>query len=162
MCIRDSTPAELIPVVGKNAAALCQLIHYRTRNSKIESGGKSWLVLSAEKVAETLRCSVRTVQRAIACLRAHGLIHTTRLFAHHYNQTLAYRPNYEAIEAILQNAETSESSADPPDPSKCQSEARQSDATETATLAQSTYKTCLLYTSPSPRDLSTSRMPSSA
>ena len=24
------------------------------------------------------------------------------------------------------------------------------------------YKTCLLYTSPSPRDLSTSRMPSSA
>ena len=25
-----------------------------------------------------------------------------------------------------------------------------------------TYKTCLLYTSPSPRDLSTSRMPSSA
>ena len=26
----------------------------------------------------------------------------------------------------------------------------------------STYKYCLLYTSPSPRDLSTSRMPSSA
>ena len=27
---------------------------------------------------------------------------------------------------------------------------------------QTTYKSCLLYTSPSPRDLSTSRMPSSA
>ena len=27
---------------------------------------------------------------------------------------------------------------------------------------ESPYKTCLLYTSPSPRDLSTSRMPSSA
>ena len=29
-------------------------------------------------------------------------------------------------------------------------------------LAQSNYPPCLLYTSPSPRDLSTSRMPSSA
>ena len=30
------------------------------------------------------------------------------------------------------------------------------------TLAQNLDDTCLLYTSPSPRDLSTSRMPSSA
>ena len=29
-------------------------------------------------------------------------------------------------------------------------------------LADAMYDTCLLYTSPSPRDLSTSRMPSSA
>ena len=31
-----------------------------------------------------------------------------------------------------------------------------------ARLVQSPYSACLLYTSPSPRDLSTSRMPSSA
>ena len=35
------------------------------------------------------------------------------------------------------------------------------DALEAA-LASATRKSCLLYTSPSPRDLSTSRMPSSA
>ena len=33
---------------------------------------------------------------------------------------------------------------------------------ESVALCCSTFKTCLLYTSPSPRDLSTSRMPSSA
>ena len=34
--------------------------------------------------------------------------------------------------------------------------------TDAATLLDEIARTCLLYTSPSPRDLSTSRMPSSA
>ena len=37
----------------------------------------------------------------------------------------------------------------------------QDDDTETSTETETSYS-CLLYTSPSPRDLSTSRMPSSA
>ena len=36
------------------------------------------------------------------------------------------------------------------------------DAGKTTTTERILYYTCLLYTSPSPRDLSTSRMPSSA
>ena len=36
------------------------------------------------------------------------------------------------------------------------------DAGKTTTTERVLYYTCLLYTSPSPRDLSTSRMPSSA
>ena len=52
LCESVYTPADLIPIVGKAAASLCQFIHYRTRNSKIESEGERWIVLSAEAIAE--------------------------------------------------------------------------------------------------------------
>ena len=38
----------------------------------------------------------------------------------------------------------------------------QAEATELRLIVREEIKSCLLYTSPSPRDLSTSRMPSSA
>ena len=140
LCDSIYTPAELIPVVGKAAASLCQFIHYRTRTSNIESDGERWIVLSAEAIAEKLRYSVRTVQRAIACLRDHGLIHTSRLFAHRYNQTLAYRPNYEAIEQVLGNEAKTESSVPKSQASKCHDELRQNGDADAAKMAVSTSK----------------------
>ena len=140
LCESVYTPAELIPIVGKAAASLCQFIHYRTRNSKIESEGERWIVLSAEAIAEKLRCSVRTVQRAIACLRQHDLIHTRRIFAHRYNQTLGYRPNYEALEQILTQEAKLKPSMDNLDPPKCQTQFRQNVSPETAILAESINK----------------------
>ncbi len=123
------TPKELIPVVGKTAATLCQLIHYRTRNSKIEADGEAWLVLPLEKIADILECSVRTVQRAIARLKAHNLLITNRLFAHRYNQTVAYRPNYLRLEQVLSNQ------------TKRQDQLRHPDTIQMDTLAESTNKT---------------------
>ena len=41
-------------------------------------------------------------------------------------------------------------------------ESKQQDSNKKQELPTATYMGCLLYTSPSPRDLSTSRMPSSA
>ena len=141
LCSSIYTPVDLIPIVGKPAAALCQLIHYRTRSSKIESDGERWLVLSAASIAEILPYSVRTIQRAIACLRDHGLIYTSRLFSHRYNQTLAYRPNYEAIEQVLGNEAQNKSSVHQFKASKCQNEPRQNDGADAAILSVSTNKT---------------------
>ncbi|NJN23720.1 MAG: HTH domain-containing protein [Acaryochloridaceae cyanobacterium RL_2_7] len=140
LCESLYTPADLIPIVGKVAASLCQFIHYRTRNSKIEAEGERWLVLSAEAIAEKLRCSVRTVQRSIACLREHDLIHTRRIFAHRYNQTLGYRPNYEALERILNQEPKPAPCIENSIPPKCQNQDRQNVTPETAILAESINK----------------------
>lgn len=137
-------PPQLARKIGLNAALVLQQIHYWLQKSKHFVGGVRWIYNSFTAWAAQLPMSTRTIQRAIAKLKAQGLIKVERRAAQEWDQTNWYSIDYERLEEL-------EALISPSAP-LCRDRLCQLDTIECATLSTS-------YTETSTKELKTTDKP---